>query len=508
MHPLRTSWRTSPIPLTHLPPLISIRFERPQSHPPYVGNIYADAYGAACPQHQMRVPAWVNGSLRDSVNAVVSKVYELNVPQSEDCLTLNVARPAGAREDMDLPVVLVSLFQIGGASSYDGAGVVSRSVELGQPIIYISINYRCSAFGFIAGKEAKDAGIANLGLQDQRLAMHWVQKYIRRFGGDPRKVTLWGQSAGATSVSLHMLANGGETEGLFRGAVMQSGGPISVGDILDGQMHYDALIKSTGCDRSTDSIRCLKFLSYVDLKAAIDTTPNFLGVQGMAMPWLPRVDGEFIRASPQEMVRQGKVANVPFIAGNVEDEGSLFSIATRDLRTDEDVKQYLKQYILPNATDGQLHNLLRHYPSALRAGCPFGTGSDNAVGAQTKRIAAIQGDLFFHGPRRFFLKNLATRQNAWAFVSKRLKDTPWIGAAHATDLLNSFGDGELKDYIVRFVNNLDPHGNGTMYWPMYDPAWPRALMFQDDPDVPVSVGDDDYRREALEAVGNLVGSRL
>lgn len=102
----------------------------------------------------------------------------------------------------------------------------------------MSFNYRLNAFGFLGGKEVKAAGIGNLGLQDRTYAMHaqfnvrvnlgnaerfalqWVNKYIKLFGGDPTQVTLWGESAGAISASLHMLANGGDPGGLFRGAIM------------------------------------------------------------------------------------------------------------------------------------------------------------------------------------------------------------------------------------------------------------------------------------------------
>lgn len=89
----------------------------------------------------------------------------------------------------------------------------------------------------------------------------------------------WGESAGAISASLQMLANGGNTEGLFRGAFMESGAPIPVGDITNGQKYYDALVKDTGCSGATDTLQCLRTVPYAALKAAINNSPGIFDYQ-------------------------------------------------------------------------------------------------------------------------------------------------------------------------------------------------------------------------------------
>jgi acetylcholinesterase len=128
--------------------------------------------------------------------------------------------------------------------------------------------------------------------------LKWIQKYISAFGGDPSKVTMsvhylvcgsssvslsfydsWGESSGAISVALHMLVNKGDHEGLFRGAIMQSGGPIPVGDIEHGQQYYDTLVKSAGCDKSPDTLECLRNIPYERFKYAMDDSPHFLAHQ-------------------------------------------------------------------------------------------------------------------------------------------------------------------------------------------------------------------------------------
>ncbi len=95
----------------------------------------------------------------------------------------------------------------------------------------------------------------------------------------------WGESAGAISVALHMVVNKGDQEGLFRGAIMQSGGPIPVGDIEHGQRYYDALVKNTACDKSPDTLECLRNVSYARFKYAMDISPDFFAYQVKQMSY-------------------------------------------------------------------------------------------------------------------------------------------------------------------------------------------------------------------------------
>jgi carboxylesterase type B len=151
-----------------------------------------------------------------------------NYAVSEDCLYINVVRPSGYEHEK-LPVA----FWIHGGGFNQGGGVdqrynasfmVKNSVDIGKPIIQVSINYRLSVWGFLSGsQELVDAGGLNLGLRDQRLALQWVQENIKSFGGDSSQVTIYGESAGGASVGFHLTAYSGRDDKLFRGAIMQSG---------------------------------------------------------------------------------------------------------------------------------------------------------------------------------------------------------------------------------------------------------------------------------------------
>lgn len=125
---------------------------------------------------------------------------------------------------------------------YQGANLVKQSQAIGKPILFTSIQYRLADFGFSASKEFEQAALLNLGLEDQRNAFRWIQKNIAKFGGDPKKVTIMGESAGSWSVSAHLVANGGNNEGLFRAAIGMSGGPLKVEGPSRQQELFDSLV--------------------------------------------------------------------------------------------------------------------------------------------------------------------------------------------------------------------------------------------------------------------------
>jgi carboxylesterase type B len=134
---------------------------------------------------------------------------------SEDCLYLNVFRPSSQNAaSAKLPVAVWihggGLF-MGGTNDprYNLSFNVQNSVELGMPMVGVSIQYRLSGWGFLGGKEALEGGATNLGFRDQRLALHWIQENIAAFGGDPTRVTIWGESAGGQSVGSQLLAYNG-----------------------------------------------------------------------------------------------------------------------------------------------------------------------------------------------------------------------------------------------------------------------------------------------------------
>ncbi|KAK5164871.1 uncharacterized protein LTR77_009535 [Saxophila tyrrhenica] len=320
------------------PPVNDLRFRNPQSlNTSWHGSQPAVEYSPACVGY---------GSSQMG--------YEI----SEDCLYLNVIRPAGVGPKQKLPI----LVWIHGGGFVQGSGVdlrynmsfiVQQSQQMGQPIMAVTLNYRLSAFGFLQGYDEQDASAGgNWGVRDQRLALHWIQENVDAFGGDPDKVTIWGQSAGAGSVGLQITAYDGRDDGLFRSAIMDSGNPIFYGDMKQNyEPIYQNFTRQAGCGNSTDGLQCLRDLPFDALNDVLNTT-EFSGA------WTPQIDGDIIARYSSDQVADGAFVKVPIIDGTNSDEGTSF--APEGLNTTKQFREALISDEGMNATFARA--ILNAYP--------------------------------------------------------------------------------------------------------------------------------------------------
>ncbi|KAF7783931.1 CAZyme family CE10 [Agaricus bisporus var. burnettii] len=497
------------------PPVNELRFAPPQSVTSYNGTINATTFGYSCPQQNASLTSSFF-KLPDQEGTVVTMKVDQRwadvdfdddeaPPENEDCLTLNVMRPENTTQSSNLPVVIWIVgggFETGTTqySAEDDAKLVQRSTQLGQPMIFVSMNYRVSGWGFLSSQETKNVNGTNVGLKDQRTAIEWVNKYIGNFGGNSSRVTLWGQSAGAISSSLHMLHNNGNPDGLFSGAFMQSGAPIPVGNYTGGQPWYDQLVNQTNCTGSGDTLDCLRKVPYEEMKTVINRTPSYYSYLSLDLVWVPRADGDFIADNPQRLVEEGSVANIPFVSGNVADEGTVFALSSLNVTSDDEFREWLKFSYMSDVPDQNVSDVMELYPSDPSAGSPFNTSIFNAITSQYKRSAALQGDLVFQAPRRFFVQQRSGDQPVWAYQDSRGKYTPFVGAYHSSDLTKMV----LNDYLIRFVNNLDPNNGTGPDWPKYDNSSKQIYWFTSDNDnTGVEISTDDYRVPQMEYLTNL-----
>ncbi|KAH9476605.1 Lipase 4 [Psilocybe cubensis] len=491
------------------PPIGNLRFAPPEPPIPFQGVRQATNFGSACFQ-QMQPPN--NHSASSSSLSV-----------SEDCLFINVVKPAQIPPNKALPVLFWIYgggFQVGDTSLRPGDTVVSRSIALGEPVIYVSANYRLSALGWLAGREVKEAGIGNAGLRDQRFAMQWVQDHIKDFGVDNLDIVefySWGESAGAISVGAHLVVNDGNPAGLFHGAVMQSGSPLPTVDMTTKQPVFEQLLANTRCTGSANPIACLRAVPFDMLGEAMNLSDSLSSFSSLIIPWQPTVDGDFIKRDPQVSIQKGLYAKVPFITGDCDDEGTLFSQSNTNITTNEEFLSYMKNiYFRGLVSEEQLAEVAAAYPEDITLGSPFDTGTANAITPEYKRLASVSGDLFFQAPRRFFLQAASKTQPTFAFLFKRGKSTPDIGAAHASDLPEFYGTGTDPDFIgtdglVNFANTGNPSLPknpisllSAVDWKPWSssPTNPPILTFLD-PAPAISITSDTFREKAMNLLSQI-----
>ncbi|OCH90638.1 alpha/beta-hydrolase [Obba rivulosa] len=478
------------------------RYRQAEPNHPYTGVHDATQFGFSCPGIQDSS----SGSpymtpLFNVLEAKFPGIENSTNPMNEDCLTANIWTPKGAGPGDSHPVVVflyLGAFVYGGSSSYNGGFIVERSVQIGKPIVYVSINYRVAAFGFLPGEESRNAGVTNLGMRDQRQALRWIKRYIQNFGGDPNRVTIWGINAGAESVGCQMLANNGDTEGLFTGAVMQSGFPLPMNTYAQLQSSYDTLVNATNCTGHSDTLDCLRHVPYDDFYQAMLLVPTEDRLSG----WQAIVDYDFIQGQPPSRMKAGLIARIPYIVADTDDEGTETAFFLPNITTDEEVADYVQQLALPGISDEQTAQVLELYPSDPAKGSPFGTGDANQVTPQFKRLSALIGDIEFHGWRRYFLNTTSDFQHGYSYVSKFYKDLEGVGSGTASDLPFLYGRGPLTDYLINFVREGTPNNGTAVYWPRWTKSSPQILSIANDSQ-PVEILEDTFRKEAIDLVVSL-----
>lgn len=278
------------------PPIGALRWRAPQPAVAWTGVRACTSFGDMCIQ---------NGGF-------VGMDAFLHHPQSEDCLYLNIWTPANAAGE-DLPVhfwIHGGGFQggLGDEPLYQGVSLV----EQGE--ILVTINYRLGALGFLAHpaltQEDENGVCGNYGLLDQIAALRWVKKNIRAFGGDPNRITINGQSAGAMSVAA--LLSSPLTSGLYSAAILQSGGPRPSTRTKEEAQAYGLTVQEKlGC-ASIDEMRALPASAILEATKPEDGDPLTLR---------PVVDGYVLREDPYDAFLAGRIGQVPVLIGSNADEG-------------------------------------------------------------------------------------------------------------------------------------------------------------------------------------------
>ncbi|KAI2616547.1 alpha/beta-hydrolase [Hypoxylon sp. NC1633] len=496
------------------------RFRVPQSlDDTWDGTRAAKAYGPGCPDYVLSA----------------DKIHGM----SENCLSINIVRPADISSSSDGPLLPVMLWIHGGGYQYGSSGeyqynltyLVQKSVEIGLPIIGASINYRKGGWGNMYSIEIQGSGNTNLALRDMRKALAWVQENIESFGGNASSVTIWGQSAGSFAVGQLLLSYGGRTDGLFHRSIQESGSATTAW--YNGsdwyQPIYNKIVDQVNCGSFPDSLECLRTVDYDVLYPYLNS--SIVGGPG----FYPTVDGDVIPNFPSELLRAGRFAHVPHLYGTTSDEGT-DNAPVGIINTDADLRSFLLLQTGFDFPASTIDGILELYPDDPTQGVPIDTGEERFAdkGWQYKRTAAIIGDVFYHGPRQFEAQIYAPRAPTYTY---RFNTRPWeaattndTGAGNSTAVSGGLAPAykgvqhfsevgfvfanpmlvgpwpeyrKLSDQLsrqwIRFAHTGNPNGPGLPRWPRYNEGVNGLnLVLQTKAQGGSRVEEDTYRLEGRE----------
>lgn len=425
-------------------------------------------------------------------------------------------------------------------------------------MIAASIQYRLSNWGWMFSEELAAAGAGNLGLRDQRLALQWVQENIGAFGGDPAKVSIWGESAGAFSIGYHLISYGGRDDGLFSQAILESGSSAAVQltNASQWQPYFDAVVDQVGCNGTAAVVDCLRQLPWETLNEIFNSTTFPVSIPGIGA----HIDGDMISDQGYTPLREGRFVKVPVLMGINTDEGASF--ATQGINTTEQFLSFVRNTGVDNATAYATAEL---YPDIPDLGLPAtlkGRPEAYPWGLQWKRMVSFYGDVLFHSGRRLMAEayareglpvysyrfnvlvngNLAQQgANHFKEVGFVFHNTNGNGYGFPGGLANPFGGKgpeyfELADIMsgmwVAFITSGDPNNymlsrfssvyirgrlrlsfklhstdmrlteSSCMKWPLYELEKPKNLVFDVNATNLLYPERDDYRAREIKYVND------
>lgn len=421
------------------PPVGELRWKAPQEAAAWTGVLKAEQFG----KHPMQHKVWDDITFRDP-------------EMSEDCLTLNVWAPLGAKRAPVMVWIHGGGLGVGGSSEprQDGEAFAKKGVVL------VSMNYRLNIFGFFAHPElAKEAGgsSGNYGLMDQVAALRWVKRNITAFGGDPKNVTIFGESAGSFSVSAHMASP--QSKGLFHKAIGQSGAFFGEARALKPRAEAEADGEKLAQELGQAGLKELRALSAGALLKATAKAPFRFNAC---------LDGAFMPTQASEAFAKGRQAKVPLLAGWTKDEGSYQAVFWGQEPSPQLYAERAKLLF-----EDQAGAFLKLYP---------GNSKEEAM----RSAQDFAGDGFIGYSTWSWLEAQLSRPGAKAFRYRFDQPTPGKDTAnHAQEIPYVFGTLDLiKDapawrpedrkvsslmmgYWSNFAKRGDPNGKGLPKWPAY-----------------------------------------
>ncbi|MEI7914885.1 MAG: carboxylesterase/lipase family protein [Mycobacteriaceae bacterium] len=399
-------------------PVGELRFRAPQPPAPWTEPLDALEYGNVCPQPQ-----------------VPNFPINLGARPDEDCLRINVWSPSGTEPGAGKPVMVWvhgGAYVLGSGSQpyYNGARLSSSG-----DVVVVTFNYRLGALGFLdlPGFDT------NVGLRDVLAALRWVRDNIAAFGGDPDRVTLFGESAGAGIVTTLLAVPA--ARGLFSGAIAQSSPVTSVYDRSRARIVADEVLGHLDIPAGQE-----RRLIDLPVPALIEVTNKLFNEVPVRNPgtlaFVPIVDGELLLDYPVQQARNGRTHPVPLIIGTNRNEANLFRLMRSPLMP-----------ITPRAITSMFNQIAGEQPD-LQLPTEEQLGSAYGVKRTTTRGVSIASDVGFRMPSVWFAEGHNNVAPVYLYrfdYAAPLMKVLLVGAAHATELPYVWGTlGAPQDMTLKF----------------------------------------------------------
>jgi para-nitrobenzyl esterase len=438
------------------PPVGNLRFKPPEPPACWPGVKNATAYAKGCVQRDMTG----------------------NLVGSEDCLYLNIWTPVGALTDGGNRPVMFWIYGGGnvtgatnipllGVNFYDGKRLAEN-----RDVVVVSVAYRVGALGFMAHpaltEESPHKSSGNYAILDQIAGLKWVQTNIARFGGDPKRVMVFGESAGA--INICTLIASPLAKGLFSSALMQSGFCVAV-TLAEREALGATYVTGAGCDQAADLLKCLRSAS-LDAFFPTSWAPDKDPLDGQRKIPAGNIDGWLLEQHPLDAIEKGTHNHVPLVVGSNSDEHAIF-FASKVVLSCAAYAAEVGQ-LFPTHKD----KLLQLYPCS-----PLDP---------KKAIVEIYTDSFFtcHARRAARAAVKGQQQSVYRYLYSFVGGAYWwLGAYHTAEIPYVFGtyksalslpaedalSAAIQGYWSRFAATNDPNAEGAVSWGTYDPVRDNAL---------------------------------
>ncbi|KAK7486471.1 hypothetical protein BaRGS_00022272 [Batillaria attramentaria] len=457
------------------PPLGDLRFKHPEQIDKWEGVKNATVQPNTCVQGYDSTFGNFSGSM----------MWNPNTKVSEDCLYLNVWVPR-TNPPYKNKAVMVWIY---GGGFYSGSVTLdiydARYLAAENDVIVVSMNYRVGVLGFLVLNTPGARG--NAGMMDQRLGLEWVQRNIGYFGGNPHNVTIFGESAGASSVGLHLLSS--LSRGLFNRAILESGAPqakwvtftAEEGRTRSRRLAHEQL----GCDKSASDAEILQCLRNIPGKQFYENEFNV--VNGIVQfPFLPVIDGFFLTESPSQYLKSGRFKKAPLLLGSNSHEGSwflvyeapdYFKIDSQSLIKEEDMEVIIESLFLYHPHFKTPPTIINQFgrDAIIFEYTDWVNPKDDA--SRRDRISLAVGDYHFVCEVNALADRYAQSgqrvYNYWFQHRSSVNPWPaWMGTLHADEIMFVFGlpldpargyseeEKQLSRKMMRFWTNFAKTGYG------------------------------------------------